>query len=367
MVAHIAVVFRDRDAGVDAGLAGRHRHVGGVGDKHRAFDKRIPALRVLEFRELLQDLRHLVAALAAADVNDNVGVAPFGELVLRNSFSGAEAARDSGGAASGDREEEVDDSLSGEERHVRFEPALTWPRVPDGPLLRQAQHSAVFQTADLVFYRVFPFRGQANKFSLLVGRDHDLVGDQAAFGHFADYVAAVERVADLDRRHEMPLLFLVEFRYGNAAADEGSGLFIDAVQRTLNAVVETAQKPRAQFHGKRAAQALDDVAGLDVGRVLVHLDGAHVAFLADDLAREIQLANKHLLAHAELGGVGGGDGRAVHAIDRSQSCLSLFHCYSPSRRMIRSRHFSSLFLTAASRVQSTEILPFGSLTLKPPA
>ena len=98
----------------------------------------------------------------------------------------------------------------------------------------------------------------------------------------------------------MPLLLFIQLRNGNAAADEGPGLLVNAVQRTLDAVVETAKKPWAQFHGERAAQTLDDVARLDVGRVLVHLDGRHVAFLADDLARKIQFADQHLLAHAEL-------------------------------------------------------------------
>ena len=42
----------------------------------------------------VQHLRHLVAALAAADVDDDIRVAPLGKLVLRHGLAGAEAARD---------------------------------------------------------------------------------------------------------------------------------------------------------------------------------------------------------------------------------------------------------------------------------
>ena len=185
MVAHVAVIFRNRDPGVDAGFAGRNGHVGSVGDQDRALDQRISALGVFEFREFLQDLRHLVAALATADVNDNVGVAPLGQLVLGDGLAGAETAGDGGGAASGDGEEKVYDALPGEEGHVRFKPSFAGPGMSYRPLLGQTQDRSVFQSANLVFYRIFPFRDQAHKLSLFVGRDHYLVDDQAALGNFS--------------------------------------------------------------------------------------------------------------------------------------------------------------------------------------
>ncbi len=42
---------------------GRHRHVGGVGNQHGAFHQRIPGFGVYQFREFVQNVRHLIAAL----------------------------------------------------------------------------------------------------------------------------------------------------------------------------------------------------------------------------------------------------------------------------------------------------------------
>ena len=78
-----------------------------------------PRARVLEVRELLEHLRHLVSALAAADVDDDVRVGPLGQLVLRNGLARSETAGDDGRAALGYREEEVDDALARHERLAR--------------------------------------------------------------------------------------------------------------------------------------------------------------------------------------------------------------------------------------------------------
>ena len=59
---------------------------------------------------------HLVAALAAADVDDDVGVAPLGDLLQQHGLAGAEAAGDGGAAAPGDREEQVEHPLPGVQR-----------------------------------------------------------------------------------------------------------------------------------------------------------------------------------------------------------------------------------------------------------
>ena len=52
-IAHIPEVLRDGDARVDRGLPGRHRHVGGVGDEHRALHQGVAGLGVLQLRKLV--------------------------------------------------------------------------------------------------------------------------------------------------------------------------------------------------------------------------------------------------------------------------------------------------------------------------
>jgi len=82
VVAHVAVVLGHGDAGVDRGLAGRHRHVGCVGDEDGALHQRQARTDVLQRGELGEDLGHLVAALAAAHVYDDVGLRPFRQRLL---------------------------------------------------------------------------------------------------------------------------------------------------------------------------------------------------------------------------------------------------------------------------------------------
>ena len=61
-----------------------------------------------------QHLGHLVAALAAADVDDDVGLGVLGERLLDDGLAGAEAAGHRHAAALGDREEQVEDPLAGD-------------------------------------------------------------------------------------------------------------------------------------------------------------------------------------------------------------------------------------------------------------
>ena len=78
--------------------------------------------RILELGQLVEDVGHLVAALAAADVDDHVGVAPLGDLLQQDGLAGAEAAGHGGAAAAGDREEQVEHALAGDQRHVGAQP-----------------------------------------------------------------------------------------------------------------------------------------------------------------------------------------------------------------------------------------------------
>ena len=114
----VAEILGDRDRRVDARLARGHRHVRRVGDDHRALGQRPAGARVLELRELVEHLGHLVAALAAADVDDHVGVAPLGERFLQHGLAGAEAAGQRGAAAARHREQRVEDALAGDHRRV---------------------------------------------------------------------------------------------------------------------------------------------------------------------------------------------------------------------------------------------------------
>ena len=120
---HVAEVLGHRHAGVDARLAGHHRHVRRVRDDHGALGEPPAGPRVHQLGQLGDDVGHLVAALAAADVDDHVGGAPLGDLLEQHRLAGAEPAGHRGRAAQGHRVQQVEHPLAGEQRLAAVEPA----------------------------------------------------------------------------------------------------------------------------------------------------------------------------------------------------------------------------------------------------
>ena len=81
----------------------------------------------------MHDVGHLVAALTAADVDDDVGVAPLGHLLQEHGLSGAEAARHGSRAAPRHGVEQVEHTLAGVQADVASN------RYPNGRGLRTGQ------------------------------------------------------------------------------------------------------------------------------------------------------------------------------------------------------------------------------------
>ena len=111
-----------------------------------------------ELGELHEHVGHLVAALAAADVDDDLGVGPLGELVLGDGLARAERPGDAGDAALGEGEERVDDALPVTSGSSTDELALVRPGHADRPPLHHDQvdvsPSSVFDVADGLVDRV---------------------------------------------------------------------------------------------------------------------------------------------------------------------------------------------------------------------
>src|SRR5208282_4959316 len=98
-----------------------------------------PRLRVQELRERSEHFGHLVAALAAPDVDNDLRVGPLGQLLLDHRFSGSEGSRDARGSALRNRVERVDDPLARDERDVGREFLSDRARNPDDPSVGQGE------------------------------------------------------------------------------------------------------------------------------------------------------------------------------------------------------------------------------------
>ncbi len=205
VVAHVAEVLGDGDARVDARLAREHRHVGGVRDQHRALAQRPAGAWILERGELLEHVGHLVAALAAADVDDHVGVAPLRDLLEQHGLAGAEAAGDGRGAAPRDREEDVEHALAGDERHGGGQARRDGARAADRPEVGEAQLVAP-DDRDRLVHGVGPRGGEALQRAGHAGRHQDPVLDRGRLGDGAEQRAGLELRSRLLRRgRELPV------------------------------------------------------------------------------------------------------------------------------------------------------------------
>ena len=145
--------------------------------------------RILQFGKLAQHLGHFVAALAAADEDDDFGVGPFGELMLRDGLAGAEPAGDGRRAAFADREEGVNDALTGDQRLGDAQPLANRPRHAHRPLLKHrdlARAGRRFNDGQRIAQRVFTFLNDEAHRAGHVGRNQDTMPDQRCLGHLAD-------------------------------------------------------------------------------------------------------------------------------------------------------------------------------------
>ena len=81
-IAHVTVVFRYGNTGIDGRFTGGHRHIGGIGNEHGTLHQRLPGTGINQFREFPQNIGHLVAALAAANVDHQIHIRPLGQGML---------------------------------------------------------------------------------------------------------------------------------------------------------------------------------------------------------------------------------------------------------------------------------------------
>ena len=319
-VAHVAEVLRHRHAGVDAGLARRDRHVGGVGDEDRPLHQRPAVARVLQFGELGEHIRHLVPPLPAADVHDDVGVRPLGEGLLHDGLPAAEGPGHRRGPPHRHREEDVQDPLAGHEQFSRLQLALRRPGDAHRPGLHHPQLPAPAQPGHDIGDGHVPAPDLDHLVLGGIRRHHHAVRVRVLLD-LAEDVSRADAVPLLDLGDERPLPSPVERVDDDAARDEVPLRVPDLVQRALDAVVDTAEHAGAEFEREGRAGRLHRLAEVQPGGVLVHLDERRLAVEADDLADQLLFADADDVVHPRAGQAPRDDRRAGDAGDfPSRSC-----------------------------------------------
>ena len=226
VIAHVAEIFCNGDARIDGRLARRHGHIGGVGDEHGALHQRFARLGVFEFGEFVEDVRHLVAALAAADVDDDIRLRPLRELVLDDRLAAAEGPGDCCHAAAGDGKEGVDDALARDHGLRGRKLLAVRPPFADGPLAEHtylllprlvAEDAHRIGNGELALFDGSHFAVHA------VGHE-DAVGNDLRLLHGTEDIALFNDVARLDGRDEVPFALSVEAVDGDAARNAVAAL-----------------------------------------------------------------------------------------------------------------------------------------------
>ena len=266
MVSHIAVIFAESDAGIDGSFTGGDRHVGGICDQYGAFHQEFLGFRVDQFSELLQDFGHFIAAFTAADIDNDIGVAPFCQLMLRHRLSGAESSGNSRRTAFGNREQRIDDALAGNQGTVDRYPFVHRARDPDRPALAERKFmNRAFGVLDFdngVVQPVFAVFYGGNHFTAHVGRKHALMRDQGGFGAGGINAACGDGFARLHAYGDIPELFFIQSGNIDAFSDKGTAFFLDLPEGPFNAVEYIFNDPGAEQNGHRVSRAVYRFAGL---------------------------------------------------------------------------------------------------------
>jgi len=196
-------------------------------------------VRVCQFGKLHQHIGHLIAALPAADIDDNIRIDPFGQLVLNDGFAGAERPGHASRAPFGYRKKGIDDALAGQQDFVGIQPPLNRTRTANRPFLHQRQRMFslfALHRPDLLGYGKLAL-GKPLQPSPHAGRHHNFMQNQRGLLHFTDNIAGLYLAAVLTGRLKVPLL--IPRQAGNIAApfDKTPLGLHQRTERPLNAVV----------------------------------------------------------------------------------------------------------------------------------
>ncbi len=276
--------------------------------------------RVDQLGELGEDVRHLVAALAAADVDDHVGVGPLGQGLLRDGLARPEPPGDHGRAALRDREERVDDPLPGQQRQGRIELARVRAAPAYGPGLPHPDRPVAVEPGGLIVDGQRPVRDALDG-PPHPGRDEDPVV-QVVLADGPEHVPRADLRTDPDLGHELPALCVVDAGDREPTGDEVAAPLGEERQRALHPVVDRGEEPGAELHAKGFARVLDDLPRAQAGRVLVDLDDRDVLVEPDHLTRERLLADPHHVVHP-----GAAHPSRVHHRPRDPDHFTLYHRY----------------------------------------
>ncbi len=214
-VAHIAEEFRNRNSCINRCLSCRNGHIGGVRNQNGSLHQRFSRAGILQLRELVQYVRHFVPTLTAADVNHNIRIRPFCQLMLCDCLAGAEGAGNCRNAALCNGEKGVNDTLPRNQRCIRRFLLLIRSFPTNRPFLHHAHRNIVpllvGNDANRFLYCKIPEKNILHHTLQAVG-NHDFALYHRRFLYKPNLVARSHGISRLYGRLKFPFLFSVQRR-----------------------------------------------------------------------------------------------------------------------------------------------------------
>ncbi len=243
VVALVTVILRQRDTRVHRRVARGNGHVRSIYHEHGPVHERVAGLRVFEVREFVEHVGHLIAALTATHVDDDVRVAVLREALLHHRLSGAKGAGHDGRTALCNRKQTVEHTLTGKEQLVRAQFLAVRARLFHRPLLQHGDLCAVLKLRNDIGHGVFAFGHDARDRALRARRGKHTMREILGLGDRTQRVATRYAIAHLHDRGEFPPLVTIQRGRGDSAADEIARFLAQRFEGALNAVEGPAEEP----------------------------------------------------------------------------------------------------------------------------
>jgi hypothetical protein len=198
----ITEVLREGNTGVDRSLTSSDRHVGSVSDEGSTSHNRL-LLAVdghSKLRELHKYFSHLVTALTATDVDNDVRVGVLGQGLRNDSLTATEGTGNSSGTTLDAREQGIENTLTSEERVVRSKLLGARTRSSDGPNLHHGVVGLLaveFDSDDGVLKGVVTLRSEPGDLTHSLRGKHNLLCDKGVFDNGTNDVTTSNLLTNL--------------------------------------------------------------------------------------------------------------------------------------------------------------------------
>ena len=327
----ITEVLRKGNTGVDGGLTGSDRHVGGVGNEGSTLhDTNLAVLAGIsignghgKLGEIAKNLRHFVTTLTATDVNNGVGVGELGKRLRDDGLATSEGTRDGAGTAKNGGEKAINDAKAGDEGLVAGELLLDGTGTTDGPEVAESEvvglvlglvvdlHDNVVNEERLL--AIGAGGVELGNDTVDIGRAQNLVGaNKLVLVNNANDITAGDGLSLTEvAGGEGPPLGAGQTGHIHTLGDvDVAGVLEDVLQRTLNTIEDSVHDAGSELYGQRLLLAEDGVADGETGGILVNLDRSRVTLELNDLADQLGVADTNKLVHGRTGHAIGDDQRS---------------------------------------------------------